>query len=740
MARLHFSTALFLAAFAALAFVACVSDDPHTIVPSLGTGGGGVACGGPSDCPGADSTCRTRTCESFVCGFFDAPIGTPCAESGGIVCDGKGSCVTSGCIDGVKNGYETDVDCGGPDCFACENGSTCIKDEDCVSNFCDEGTCAGCAGDDCAPYLCIDGACSSSCRGAEDCVPTAFCEGNACIAKKPNGETCGHPSECVSGFCADGVCCTTACEGGCESCDGAEVGTCATLAEGAAGSPSCNPYVCDGVSATCPESCSGNEECVSGAFCSAGGACVGTQPNGSSCTTNGECASGNCVDGYCCNTACTGSCDACNVSGSLGTCTVSPAGSPGDPSCSPYLCSGASASCATTCFSEANCVSGYYCNGNTCALKQSNGSLCSTNNQCTSGFCVDGYCCNNGCAGACNACNLSSSLGTCTLMPAGSAGSPSCSPYACSGSSASCPSSCTNNAQCLAGFTCSGGSCIPAPMCPSCTDDCDGIPATGCETNICTHHNHCSACNSPCSASQYCNNTTCAACPSGQRDCDLNGANGCETTVNTNPLNCGSCGTTCGSDATCGCVSGSCSGGTIYFSEDFSDNAKSWTLEGEWSIGPTAISGGQQQGNGDPANDHSPSADNGVAGIVLGGNYSVQPHAAHYLVSPSINLNSVAGTVNLSFWRLLNCDYQPYVTAKVEVWNGSSWVTLWQNSTNQLTADAAWTRFEFDVTAYKNNAFKVRFGHQVDTSGMFLAWVMSGWNIDDVTLASGTCQ
>jgi len=33
-----------------------------------------------------------------------------------------------------------------------------------------------------------------------------------------NGETCNSPSECTSGFCADGVCCNLACNGPGQNC------------------------------------------------------------------------------------------------------------------------------------------------------------------------------------------------------------------------------------------------------------------------------------------------------------------------------------------------------------------------------------------------------------------------------------------------------------------------------------------------------------------------------------------
>ena len=38
------------------------------------------------------------------------------------------------------------------------------------------------------------------------------------------------------------------------------------------------------------------------------------------CTLDGDCDSTHCVDGYCCNTACGGTCDRCNVADSIGTC------------------------------------------------------------------------------------------------------------------------------------------------------------------------------------------------------------------------------------------------------------------------------------------------------------------------------------------------------------------------------------------------------------------------------------
>lgn len=50
------------------------------------------------------------------------------------------------------------------------------------------------------------------------------------------------------------------------------------------------------------------------------------QDNGQGCGSNFDCASGFCVDGVCCNSQCTGRCDACDLEGSVGVCSI-------DPSC-----------------------------------------------------------------------------------------------------------------------------------------------------------------------------------------------------------------------------------------------------------------------------------------------------------------------------------------------------------------------------------------------------------------------
>jgi hypothetical protein len=61
-----------------------------------------VGCNQPSDCPTQTTVCNTSMCSQNTCGTVPAPNGTPCADNGGIVCDGAGTCVqcntTSDCL------------------------------------------------------------------------------------------------------------------------------------------------------------------------------------------------------------------------------------------------------------------------------------------------------------------------------------------------------------------------------------------------------------------------------------------------------------------------------------------------------------------------------------------------------------------------------------------------------------------------------------------------------------------
>jgi len=189
--------------------------------------------------------------------------------------------------------------------------------------------------------------------------------------------------------------------------------------------------------------------------------CTPRQSDGWTCTADRQCRSGMCVHNHCCDGVCSDACDACDVVGSRGTCSPATAGSQGSPDCAPYACNGILTDCPSSCTSHEECGGGFFCNGSAgCVPVRNDGQTCFADLQCVSGKCVDGYCCNGDCSGSCNACDRPGNEGTCSPLPTGASGSPTCTPYVCGGVSSSCPTSCFVSADCAAGFTCAGGSCI----------------------------------------------------------------------------------------------------------------------------------------------------------------------------------------------------------------------------------------------------------------------------------------
>jgi hypothetical protein len=388
-----------------------------------GTGGSTTECRVTGDC-GTSDECRTYACEAGVCSTTDAPLGTSCGAAGE-VCNGRGQCVAASCADTVQNGDETDVDCGGS-CPPCANDDGCLVGDDCSSGFCDDtgaagGGGAGGAGATCQPCT-VDGECNAS--------GDLWCDEGVCATTLVDGDPCGGDNECASDHCVDGVCCDTACEGACDACSvaaGSSVdGVCEVVAQGAIGMPACAPYVCDGLSAACPASCSGNGDCTAGVSCSSG---------------------------FCCDAPCSGTCQSCagaHTGGIDGICADVIAGT--DP--------------------LSACPSGQACDGNGSCLGAL-GNACGSAGDCLSGNCVDGVCCDGACgggvAGDCQACNVAGLEGTCAPEPAAtSCGDPTSN--ACTA-----PDTCDGNGTCLPNHQSAGSACGD-PSSSECTspDTCDG--------------------------------------------------------------------------------------------------------------------------------------------------------------------------------------------------------------------------------------------------------------------------
>jgi hypothetical protein len=193
------------------------------------------------------------------------------------------------------------------------------------------------------------------------------------------------------------------------------------------------------------------------------------------------------------------------------------------------------------------------------------------------------------------------------------------------------------------------------------------------------------------------------------------------------------------------CGAGTCAGVpdpnyTIYFSDAFASNNQGWTLGTEWQIGPATLSNCTDDSPGeDPAADHTTSADNGIAGVVIGGCYSTAAnHPPYCMTSPPIDANPATGSVFFSYYRHLHTDYPTFLYSTVDVSSdGVTWVNLFSHPAGGAANDPDWVFQSFDVTAHKSPTLQVRFCHEVaNNSGI---WDGGGWNVDDVVIASSAC-
>lgn len=110
-------------------------------------------------------------------------------------CEDK-SCASPTCDDGRKNGDETDVDCGGPVCEACSVGQGCQEDDDCESQFCFEG-------------ICLEAQCNDEILNGEE--SDIDCGGPHCPTCE-EGRQCGEHQDCESQYCEAGVCSLPPCD------------------------------------------------------------------------------------------------------------------------------------------------------------------------------------------------------------------------------------------------------------------------------------------------------------------------------------------------------------------------------------------------------------------------------------------------------------------------------------------------------------------------------------------------
>jgi len=205
------------------------------IIPLFACAGEPTPIGGGDDQAG-DAACSGQpyaACHQGNVYRFDA-CGQPDGmfdECRDVLC-ADGACQPAACDDDIRNGRESDVDCGGGDCVGCDAGGYCLSESDCMSQVCTDRACVAAScndkvhnGDESATD-CGGGcpACAdwSACRGDGDCVsgncPAGTCLPGSCndgdqngsesaidcggsCAPCPGGSTCNTNDDCQSGDC-----------------------------------------------------------------------------------------------------------------------------------------------------------------------------------------------------------------------------------------------------------------------------------------------------------------------------------------------------------------------------------------------------------------------------------------------------------------------------------------------------------------------------------------------------------
>ncbi|HEY7371876.1 MAG TPA: kelch repeat-containing protein, partial [Polyangia bacterium] len=325
--------------------------------------------------------------------------------------------------------------------------------------------------------------------------------------------------------------------------------------------------------------------------------------NGLGCTSGSQCASGFCVNGVCCDTACDGGCGVCNTTGFVGTCRPIASGTTCRTSAGvcdvAEACNGSSVSCPANAFAPATtvcrtasgeCDQTETCTGSSAAcpadVLKANGTACADDgNVCTTDKC-------NGTAATCQ--HAAGNAGT--ICRAAAPGGCDVA-EACTGSSASCPANtfappstvCRPAAPggCDLAETCTGSSAAcPADafassstVCRPAAGDCD-LPATctgstaSCSANLfkpsstvcrpaapggCDVADNCTGASAACPADAFASNGT--PCSDGdgctQSDSCQNG-----TCTGANPVVCVA-QNECHGVGTCSQSSGACSDPTL---------------------------------------------------------------------------------------------------------------------------------------------------------------------------------
>jgi hypothetical protein len=359
-------------------------------------------------------------------------------------CNSAGVCEQNSCSDNIKNGDETDSDCGGSRCRRCSDEQTCSVGADCLNLFCRHYIVSTCKPADCSDSVlngdetCIDGggSCGAMCQDGDtceldsDCI-NSKCERGTCVAASCRdlvfqsssesdqdcGKTCAPCADtkrctqnvdCISKHCQNNICQAPSCVDGImnqgeHGIDCGSSSVCSLCGSGinCESDQDCQSSNCNGITKNCDDpSCmdglrNGAEGCRDG-----GHTCQDKCLQGNTCNINEDCASLSCQDNICAAPSCRDNI----VSRQLQETGTDCGGDICVTRCKDGISCKKGADCLSlSCGSSdnickaASCAdnikngdeSGTDCGGSSCFARCQTGHACAINSDCSSGVCTN---------------------------------------------------------------------------------------------------------------------------------------------------------------------------------------------------------------------------------------------------------------------------------------------------------------------------------------------------------------
>ncbi|MBK9752813.1 MAG: hypothetical protein IPO88_04760 [Nannocystis sp.] len=161
--------------------------------------------------------------------------------------------------------------------------------------------------------------------------------------------------------------------------------------------------------------------------------------------------------------------------------------------------------------------------------------------------------------------------------------------------------------------------------------------------------------------------------------------------------------------------------------------AGGWIAEPPWQIGPAVASKCAIPKADDPGQDHSPSADNHLAGTAIGDCLPTDFFPEACLESPSVDVADYPGELWLDFWDILSTGMT--MESRIDVFDGQKqdWVTLIMIPKGFISPE--WMHHSEPLDAFKGPDLRVRFCQRSDGKNPPLG----GWSIDDLSIGPALC-